>query len=718
MHKPALARAQTVALVTAFVLMLPNLAPLPARALTVTASIPVGTTPVGVGVNPDTGRVYVANRGSNTVSVIDGATNTLIATIEDPAIPNGVAVNPRTDRIYVSNLGRSVAVIDGAANAVVAMIPVGSGAFSIAVNPETDRVYVANFNDRNVSVIDGATNSVIATIDLGGGALGIAFNPRTNRGYVANYQSGNVGVIDGATNTIAAVIPTGGTPASVAVNPETNRVYATASPQFTVIDGQTNAIITRFVVDGADDIAVNPTLNRLYATKLGVNRVAVIDGETNTEVGDVDLGTFPAGIDVSSRSNRVYVAKYFANAVAVITESDLTAPLITASVAPAPNASGWNNENVTLSWTVSDPDSGISSTSGCGPSTFTAGTEGTIATCRATNGDGLSTSRSTTIKIDKTAPTITLTATTASGDRYFPGTWTSQAVTVHYSCFDLRLPTVASSGLADCTSDQIFSAEGTVSTSGTATDNAGNTSSAPFGPIQIDRTPPTITATATMADGSPYLAGTWTNQTVTVHYDCADTTSGIVFCTGDQVVSYDGSADGTIAAGSAMDSARQTSSTTFGPILIDRTAPTIAFSGNAGTYEVDQAVSITCEARDTLSGIASTTCPTVAVGPATDYVGTSPITDVTLVATAVDNAGNSTSATTSFTVLVTSDGICRLTASLRHADTLCARATSIASAPNVMAKAGELRAFDNFLAAQEDVSADLAILLGRLARLV
>ena len=48
---------------------------------TVTATIPVGTSPGGVAVDPAAGTVYVANFGGGTVSVIDAATNTVTATI-------------------------------------------------------------------------------------------------------------------------------------------------------------------------------------------------------------------------------------------------------------------------------------------------------------------------------------------------------------------------------------------------------------------------------------------------------------------------------------------------------------------------------------------------------------------------------------------------------------------------------------------------------------
>ena len=153
---------------------------------------------------------------------------------------------------------------------------------------------------------------------------------------------------------------------------------------------------------------------------------------------------------------------------------------------------------------------------------------------------------------------------------------------------------------------------------------------------------------------------------------------------------------------------------------LDLTPPTITFSGNVGTYTVDQTISITCEATDILSGIATTTCPDVASGPATNYVGTTATTTTTLSATATDNAGNSASASTTFTVTVTGDGICRLSAGVTTANAICAQVTSIATAPSTAAKAGKVSAFDSFLAAQtgESIHTDLATLLSRLAHLL
>ena len=65
---------------------------------------------------------------------------------------------------------------------------------------------------------------------------------------------------------------------------------------------------------------------------------------------------------------------------------------------------------------------------------------------------------------------------------------------------------------------------GSVSSDGDCIDNAGNAdTSATFGPVMIDKTAPVIASSAANADASPYVAGTWTNQSVTVSFTCADT---------------------------------------------------------------------------------------------------------------------------------------------------------------------------------------------------
>ena len=131
------------------------------------AHITVGQTPTGIGINFLTDRIYVANSGDNTVSVIDGNNNTKIGNdIPVGKNPLDIVVDSYSRKIYVTNIGdNTVSVIDGKNNTKIGNdIPVGKDPLGIDVNSLSRKIYVANSGDNTVSVIDPETNKVVAKV--------------------------------------------------------------------------------------------------------------------------------------------------------------------------------------------------------------------------------------------------------------------------------------------------------------------------------------------------------------------------------------------------------------------------------------------------------------------------------------------------------------------------------------------------------------------------
>lgn len=78
--------------------------------------------PVAIAITPDGTRAYVDNEADSTISVIDTATNTVVATIPEN-VPTGIAITPDSTRAYVTNLiSNTVSVIDTTNNTVVATV--------------------------------------------------------------------------------------------------------------------------------------------------------------------------------------------------------------------------------------------------------------------------------------------------------------------------------------------------------------------------------------------------------------------------------------------------------------------------------------------------------------------------------------------------------------------------------------------------------------------
>lgn len=215
-----------------------------------------------------------------------------------------------------------------------------------------------------------------------------------------------------------------------------------------------------------------------------------------------------------------------------------------------------------------------------------------------------------------------------------------------------------------------------------------------------DPSPPSITphVTGTLGDNGWYTSDIGISWTVDDDESPA-TTSG---CDPSSVTSDTAGASFTCSASSAGGSASETVS-----VKRDATAPVLAFSGNAGTYALTDTVAITCAASDAMSGLASSTCPG-ASGPATSFVGTN-----TLNASARDNAGNTASLSTSFTVGVTAAGLCELVEQF-------VEQAGVAHSLCVKLEHGSIGAFVNEVNAQRgkkwlsNDEADLLILLAQL----
>ncbi len=303
-----------------------------AAAQLVTATVPVGANPYAVAVNLVTNKVYVANLSSNTVTVIDGASNSTVAVPADQ-YPQAVAVNPVTNKIYVANSGSNdITVIDGATNSTTT-VTVGSAPVALAVNAATNKIYVANSGDNTISVIDGASNSV-GTVPADQYPQAIAIDPGTNKIYVANYASNDVTIIDGASNT-GNNVAVGSGPSAIAVNPASNRIYVANNydNSVTVIDGATYATATVPVGYSPSGLAVNPITNRIYVANLSSNNITVIDGVSNS-TSNLPAGAGAYAVAVNPVSNKIYVANSGSNSVTVIDGTSNSTLTVSAGTAP------------------------------------------------------------------------------------------------------------------------------------------------------------------------------------------------------------------------------------------------------------------------------------------------------------------------------------------------------------------------------------------------
>ena len=135
----------------------------------------MGVAPQAVAVSPDGKSVYVVCPGSNVVSVIDTASNTVVHTISVANGPYGISITPDGSTAFVSEyFGSATAVINLSTNTVVATVPVGANPRGSAVTPDGADIWQTNLSSAFVSVISTANDTVTATIPVSGAAYDVA----------------------------------------------------------------------------------------------------------------------------------------------------------------------------------------------------------------------------------------------------------------------------------------------------------------------------------------------------------------------------------------------------------------------------------------------------------------------------------------------------------------------------------------------------------------
>jgi YVTN family beta-propeller protein len=221
--------------------------------------------PQGTVLSPDESKLYVANWGNSTISILNTSDNTLDPTpISIVSRPEAVAISPDGSRLYVlsdtdpatgptAGLGgpATLTVIDTSDNTIITTVALGTNRFQtggIAINPQGTLAYVSNSTSKNIFVVDLQSNTVSDTIDMS--TLGsrmpffLTMDQNGSRLYVSESfragatLSGSVAVIDvnpysatfntllrDITNPPTDIFPQNAFPQGIAVNPTGTLVF-------------------------------------------------------------------------------------------------------------------------------------------------------------------------------------------------------------------------------------------------------------------------------------------------------------------------------------------------------------------------------------------------------------------------------------------------------------------------------------------------------------
>ena len=339
-----------------------------AQTLTVVEKIKVGSDPVAMTYDKNTGDVFVANNSAGTISIIasdfsvrtidfhspayyesspmslfylnaekklfiinsstaklfvyDVVTDKIIKEEKTSFFPLAIFGSEKLETIFVRHINTDfIWQMDGR-TLDVQRIPdvndVNTLFFSkpqgIAVDSELNRIYVSNVGDNTITVIDGETQKPITKITVNGSPQTIGFLSTTKKLYSVSPVDETLAVVDTAQESYPVkIIPVGKQPRSMAINTTTGRIYVSsaADSSVTVIDGALDEVIATVSLPAGGFplvLSANTELNKVYAVAYGSNYISVINTDINTVEKQITVGQNPIWVRYIPELNRIFVS--------------------------------------------------------------------------------------------------------------------------------------------------------------------------------------------------------------------------------------------------------------------------------------------------------------------------------------------------------------------------------------------------------------------------
>jgi outer membrane protein assembly factor BamB len=378
----------------------------------------------------ENGRLFTVN-GSGMLRAFDGATGNQIWSVQLPGqFAFSTAPSVYQGVIYLSGAGSggTVYAVNASTGALLWTARVANGDYSSPAVAD-DGVYVS-YSCPNVYKLNPANGAEIwhyaPGCSGGGGKTPALYNGRL---YVRDFTDT---IFDSQTGSIVGTFNAKNTPAFSG-----SRWFALDGPHgfgsfgtLRARDVNTNAVLWSFAGDGFlqsavlvvnDYVYVGSAQGKLYAVNVATGQQVWVT-TAGSSIPYVDEHNVSQPLTSFAAGEGLLVVPTSTTLVAY--EGDTTPPTLTfGTPSPTPNAAGWNHTAVDLSFTTADDLSGVQSSDPASPLHFTA--EGTNQTQQVTVTDKAGNSATFTspaVNIDLTPPSSTAVIAGASPDQeWFSG---------------------------------------------------------------------------------------------------------------------------------------------------------------------------------------------------------------------------------------------------------------------------------------------------------
>lgn len=270
------------------------------------------------------GRIFVTNEGSDSISVINGKTLEVEQTLAVGKRPRGIGLAPDGRELYIAaSEDNAIVVVDPDSLKVLRSFPAGSDPETFAVHPN-GHIYISNEDDAKATVFDPATGTIIAEVPVGLEPEGVAISPDGSRVIVTSESTNMLHVIRVPEHDIIANILVGARPRAAVFTRDGALAYATSeiSGEVKKVDMRQNKVVAieKIADEKAKpkDVLLSIDEKTLYVAGGRADAVIVLDADTLKIRATIPVGKRVWGLARSRDGSRIFSTDGASNSVSAI----------------------------------------------------------------------------------------------------------------------------------------------------------------------------------------------------------------------------------------------------------------------------------------------------------------------------------------------------------------------------------------------------------------
>ena len=268
------------------------------------------------------GVLYIENKDSNSISVVDLATNRIVRNFTLDETPYNIKLSEDQLTLYITSADRDSATIlalNTTSNELMNKISTGVSVQDIAIFNST--LYVGDVLGGRVLVMN-TSGTLIGEIDIGSRPQYMEVRPDGQVLYVTRLGGGPISVVDLEQNVVLKEIDSGGIPRHLSFTNDGARLFVVnaESDTLSVIDTHKQEVIkTISVGDNPQYVALDPDETLAYVTNMDSNTVSIVDAQVIEVVNEIPVGNGPYGIAFSADGGDLsYVSNTRGNDLSII----------------------------------------------------------------------------------------------------------------------------------------------------------------------------------------------------------------------------------------------------------------------------------------------------------------------------------------------------------------------------------------------------------------